>query len=66
VAEVITHVVGVSRNVGFSSQPWEYRWASTVLYVHKGVALPAARVIVIAVPVIILSGLWWMLRHRGR
>jgi hypothetical protein len=61
-----TRVFGVSRSVGFSSRLWAHRWASTVLYVHKGEALPAARVIVIAVPVIILTGLWWMLRHRGR
>jgi hypothetical protein len=52
--------------VAVSGQRWAIRLASTVLYVHKGEALPAARVIVIAVPVIILTGLWWMLRHRGR
>jgi branched-subunit amino acid ABC-type transport system permease component len=60
------HAFGASRAVAASVQLWTRRWASTVLYVHKGDALPAARVVVIAVPVIILGGLWWMLRRRGR
>jgi hypothetical protein len=52
--------------VAASGVLWALRASSTVLYVHKGEALPAARVIVIAVPVIILTGLWWLLRRRGR
>ncbi len=52
--------------VAASGVLWALRASSTALYVHKGVALPAARVIVIAVPVVILTGLWWLLHHRGQ
>jgi hypothetical protein len=34
--------------------------------VHQGSALPAARVVIIAVPTIALTALWWLTRHRGR
>jgi hypothetical protein len=33
--------------------------------VHQGSALPAARVVIIAVPTIALTTLWWLTRHRG-
>jgi hypothetical protein len=36
-----------------------------VQFVHNGSALPAARVVVVAVPIIILTGLWWLMKHRG-
>jgi hypothetical protein len=43
-------------------------WASstTVYSVHNGVALPAARVVVIGVPVVLLSGFWWLRTRRGK
>jgi branched-subunit amino acid ABC-type transport system permease component len=40
--------------------------STTVQFVHNGVALPAARVVVIAVPIIILTGLWWLVNRRGK
>ena len=45
---------------------WASGASTTISYIHKGVALPAARVIVIAVPLIVLSGLWWLVNRRGR
>jgi hypothetical protein len=44
-------------------------WASTsttVAHVHNGAVLPYARVVVVVIPLIILSGLWWLVVHRGR
>ena len=44
-------------------------WASTsttVAHVHDGAVLPYARVVVIVIPLVILSGLWWLVVHRGR
>jgi hypothetical protein len=39
---------------------------TTTLSVHRGVVLPEARVIVIAVPVIVFCIYWFVLRPRGR
>jgi hypothetical protein len=44
-------------------------WASTsttVVHVHNGAVLPYARVVVVLVPLVILSGLWWLVVHRNR
>lgn len=44
-------------------------WATTsttVAHVHNGAVLPYARVVVILVPLVILTGLWWLTTHRGR
>jgi predicted dinucleotide-binding enzyme len=45
---------------------WASGASTTVTSVHNGAALPAARVVVIAVPLVLLSGLWWVIKHRGR
>jgi hypothetical protein len=39
---------------------------TTTVSVHRGVVLPEARVIVIAVPVIVFCIYWFVLRPRGR
>jgi hypothetical protein len=39
---------------------------TTIVNVHRGVVLPEARVIVIAVPVIVFCIYWFVLRPRGR
>ncbi|MGA2968495.1 MAG: hypothetical protein ABSE75_01655 [Acidimicrobiales bacterium] len=39
--------------------------STTVRFVHNGSALPAARVVVVTVPIIILTGLWWLTKRRG-
>ena len=40
--------------------------STTVRDVQRGVVLPEARVIVVAVPLIILTGFWWLVKHRGK
>jgi hypothetical protein len=40
--------------------------STTVRDVHGGAVLPEARVIVVAVPLIILTGFWWLVKHRGK
>jgi hypothetical protein len=32
--------------------------------VHRGVALPIARAVVIVIPLTLLSVFWWLRRHR--
>lgn len=49
-----------------AARSWAAGTTTTVFSVHNGVALPAARVIVIAVPVVLLTGLWWVMKHRGK
>jgi hypothetical protein len=39
---------------------------TTLVSVHRGVVLPEARVIVIAVPVSVFCIYWFVLRKRGR
>ncbi len=39
---------------------------TTIVSVHRGVVLPEARVIVIAVPVTVFSIYWFVLRKRAR
>jgi hypothetical protein len=39
---------------------------TTVVSVHRGVVLPEARIIVIAVPVTVFCVYWFVLRKRGR
>jgi hypothetical protein len=39
---------------------------TTIVSVHRGVVLPEARVIVVAVPVIVFAVYWFVLRPRGR
>ena len=39
---------------------------TTIASVHRGVVLPEARVIVIAVPVTVFCLYWFVLRKRGR
>ena len=34
--------------------------------VHQGSALPAARVVIIAVPTVALTVLWWLTRRSGK
>ena len=43
------------------------QWAvpTTISYVHRGVVLPEARVVVIVVPLAILGGFWWLVHRRG-
>ena len=38
---------------------------ATVVNVHRGAALPAARVVVLVVPTAALLGYWWLRRRRG-
>jgi hypothetical protein len=45
---------------------WASSTTTTVYSVHNGVALPAARVVVIGVPVVLLSGFWWLRTRRGK
>jgi hypothetical protein len=40
--------------------------STTVRDVHRGAVLPEARAIVVAVPLIILTGFWWLVKHRGK
>ena len=39
---------------------------TTVANVHRGAVLPEARVVVIAVPLVILAGLWFLAFRRRR
>ena len=39
---------------------------TTIVSVHRGVVLPEARVIVIAVPATVFCIYWFVLRKRGR
>jgi hypothetical protein len=39
---------------------------TTIVSVHRGVVLPEARIIVIAVPVTLFGVYWFVLRNRGR
>lgn len=45
---------------------WAASTSTTVLHVHNGAVLPYARVVVVLIPVVILTGLWWLTTHRGR
>jgi hypothetical protein len=43
-----------------------FNTTTTIVSVHRGVVLPEARIIVIAVPVTLFSIYWFVLRKRGR
>ena len=43
-----------------------FNTTTTIVSVHRGVVLPEARIIVIAVPVIVFCVYWFVLRPRGR
>jgi hypothetical protein len=45
---------------------WSAGTTTTLSSVHNGAALPAARVVVVLVPLVLLTGLWWVTKHRGR
>ncbi|MGC1419811.1 MAG: hypothetical protein WA786_06810 [Acidimicrobiales bacterium] len=45
---------------------WSAGTTTTLSSVHNGAALPAARVVVVLVPLVLLAGLWWVTKHRGR
>ncbi|MGA2295328.1 MAG: hypothetical protein ABSG24_08925 [Acidimicrobiales bacterium] len=45
---------------------WSAGTTTTLSSVHDGAALPAARVVVVLVPLVLLTGLWWVTKHRGR
>ena len=45
---------------------WAIGPPTTVRYVHNGAVLPYARVVVVVVPLTILTGFWWLVKHRGR
>jgi len=45
---------------------WTVNTSTTVPNVHGGAVVPEARVVVVAVPLIILTGFWWLVKHRGK
>jgi len=40
--------------------------STTLFSVHRGVALPAARVVVLAIPTLAIIIFFWLTRRRGK